>query len=76
MRLFTKHSAAAKALDTMPFTGLGFGADDVRAAAEMMVPAPPRCHRDSSGAVLPAVPAAQPSGYELLVSLGREIRGR
>jgi len=77
MRLFTNHSAAADAAETMPFTGLGFGAGDVQAAAQLMVPTPPRCHPDSSGTVLPAPGfVMQPSGYELLVSLGREIRGR
>ena len=77
MRNFTNHSAAATATETMPFGGLGFDADDIRAAARFMAPAPPRCHCDSSGAI-PPVPDAimQPSGYELLVSLGREIRGR
>lgn len=76
MRLINHHSSAAKAAATMPFEGLGFAVDSVQAAAQEMN-LTPHCHRDSSGSYLPA-PALvmQPSGYELLVSLGREIRGR
>ena len=76
MRLFTNHSAAADAKNPMPFGGLGFDADGVQTAARMMFPTKPRCHPDSSGTVLPAPERTQPTGYELLVSLGREIRGR
>ena len=77
MRLFTNHSAAATEPGTMPFGGLGFDAGDVQAAAKLMVPTTPRCHPDSSGTVLPAPDhVMQSSGYKLLVSLGREIRGR
>jgi len=76
MRLINHHSSAATAAAPMPFDGLGFAVDSVRAAAQEMT-LTPHCHRDSSGFFLPA-PARvmQPSGYELLVSLGREIRGR
>lgn len=77
MHNFTNHSTAAIASETMPFGGLGFAVDDVQAAARLMVPAPPRCHFDSSGTVPPAPESiTQPTGYDLLVSLGREIRGR
>lgn len=62
-------------MSAMPFAGLGFDMETVSFAADAMsvtrqvvaVPA-----TVSSGAEM----VAQPSGYSLLVSLGREIRGR
>ncbi|BDQ38683.1 hypothetical protein SYK_30430 [Pseudodesulfovibrio nedwellii] len=76
MRFSHNHSSAANATSPMPFDGLGFAADNVHAAAQEMV-LTPLCHRDRSGTNLPAPDQiTQPSGYELLVTLGCEIRGR
>jgi hypothetical protein len=60
---------------TLPFTGLGFETDTVQTMAQTMTP----CFCPHSSTVpclsdLDSVP--QPSGYKLLVTLGREIRGR
>lgn len=76
MRFFTNHSAAPAATDTMPFGGLGFDAGDIQAVARMMTPENPRRHRDNPGIILPPPKCTGPTGYGLLVSLGREIRGR
>ncbi len=75
MRL-EKHQTSAAMNKTIPFAGLGFDVDTVQIAAQMMTP------RYSSRAVdtgvsMPVLDyVAQPSGYSLLVALGREIRGR
>nr|WP_321512815.1 hypothetical protein [uncultured Pseudodesulfovibrio sp.] len=76
MRFSHNHSSAANATDPTPFGGLGFATDSVHAAAQEMV-LTPLCHHDRSGTDLPAPDQiVQPSGYELLVTLGCEIRGR
>lgn len=76
MRFFNNHSSAENVTTQMPFAGLGFDTNSVQAAAQAMVPSP-HCHCGSSGTALPAPDNVfQPCGYELLVSLGREIRGR
>lgn len=75
MRL-DKHTTPAAPAQPMPFDGLGFAMDTVRKAARVMTLRP---HRHTGGAdVVPANPVfvPQPSGYLLLVTLGREIRGR
>lgn len=60
---------------TLPFAGLGFDTGAVQTMAQTM--APNYC---SFGSVEPSLPVldsvSQPSGYKLLVTLGREIRGR
>ena len=76
MRISNNHTAAATTARTMPFQGLGFAMDSVQAAARTMTPV---LHSlaDCPGVILPAPDfVAQPSGYSLLVALGREIRGR
>ena len=76
MRMINNHLSAATAAASMPFQGLGFAADKVLAAAQIMTPVP-HCHSGSSGvSVSVPEPVAQPGGYKLLVALGREIRGR
>ena len=76
MRNVTNQHTAATMPEQMPFAGLGFAMDSVRTAAQGMslIPhdhggRPERC---------PAAPDAwtRPAGYRLLVTLGREIRGR
>jgi len=60
----------------MPFAGLGFAVDDVLKTARALSLFP-HCHGGSSGIPLPPQEhRAQPNGYQLLVALGREIRGR
>lgn len=71
-----QHQTSAAMKNTMPFTGLGFDMDTVQVAARMMTP---EFHGRivDAGVSMPAVDrVAQPSGYSLLVALGREIRGR
>lgn len=73
MRFFNNQHEAAGA---MPFDGLGLAMDCVRTAAQMMTPV----YHDRAGSERSCLPVAdvvwQPSGYALLVALGREIRGR
>jgi hypothetical protein len=65
---------AAQALDILPFSGLGFDLDMVRARAE-------RVSFSSGAAAVSEDPRANfpvtwlVAGYELQVRLGREIRG-
>lgn len=76
MRIFNNHTSAATKANTLPFNGLGFAMDSVQATAQTMTLIP-HSHIDCSGVTLPAPDdTAQPSGYSLLVALGREIRGR
>ena len=76
MRMFNNHLSAASTTAPGPFEGLGFAVDEVLAAAQTMTLVP-HCHSGSSGVILSAPkPTVQPSGYKLLVALGREIRGR
>jgi len=76
MRFFNNQTSAAIKAQNLPFAGLGFDTDTVQAAAQEMTPVA-YSHPGDLLAFLPA-PAfvSQPSGYDLLVSLGREIRGR
>jgi len=72
----TNQTSAAHKAKTMPFEGLGFAMDTVQAVAQTMTLSPLR-RNDYSGVTLPMPDfVAQPSGYSLLVALGREIRGR
>ena len=76
MRIVKNHLSAAPAASPMPFTGMGFAVEEVLAAAQGMTLIP-HCHGGSPGVALPVPrPAGQPTGYKLLVALGREIRGR
>lgn len=76
MRIVNNHLSAATAATPLPFAGLGFAVDEVLTAAQAMTLIP-HCHGGSTGVCLPASkPAGQPTGYKLLVALGREIRGR
>ncbi len=76
MRNSINQTAAAETATSHPFDGLGFAMDGVRKAAQAMAP---RRH-DRARNAGPDLPfpthVAQPSGYSLLVTLGREIRGR
>jgi len=66
---------AATGNQTLPFTGLGFDTDTVQATAQTMVPR--FCPHSSAAPCLSSLDfVPQPSGYKLLVALGREIRGR
>ncbi len=76
MRKNINQLSAADAAVPMPFAGLGFQAQEVSAAAQVMTLIP-HCHGGSSGVPASAPEAVRrPGGYELLVTLGREIRGR
>lgn len=74
MRILKTHNMAAS-MTPLPFDGLGFAMETVSCAAEGM-------HiTHLTGMALVLVPSGvetvvQPSGYSLLVALGREIRGR
>lgn len=73
---FLKHQTSAAMTKAMPFAGLGFDMDTVQVAARMMTHTYDG-HAVDTGVSMPAVDrVAQPSGYSLLVALGREIRGR
>ncbi|BCS89740.1 hypothetical protein [Pseudodesulfovibrio sediminis] len=77
MRFFNNQTATAPEAQDIPFAGLGFGTDMVQVAAQGMTPSSTRQRGDCGISFLPAsshVP--QLCGYDLLVSLGREIRGR
>ncbi len=76
MRRFNNHKSAASTTPTLPFTGMGFVMESVRAAAQEMTVIP--SHHDDETRIFQPVPecVTQPSGYSLLVALGREIRGR
>lgn len=61
---------------SLPFAGLGIAMDAVQAVAQTMTIV--RNHQtrcEDVGMYVPD-PVVQPSGYSLLVALGREIRGR
>lgn len=75
MRNFNNQQSAAHKAKAMPFSGLGFAVDAVRAVAQTMTVAHNRAGSEMSWAPMPD-DVAQPSGYSLLVALGREIRGR
>lgn len=71
----TQKSAATKA-KTMPFAGLGFDTDAVHNVAQIMT-VTIHNHAGNESIALPTPDAVQqPSGYSLLVTLSREIRGR
>jgi hypothetical protein len=75
MRFHNHHKSAAR-IETVPFQGLGFAMGDVQVVAQTMKPI--RTVLVHNRSFLPVIPTivAQPSGYSLLVALGREIRGR
>jgi len=76
MRFLHKHNKTAAIVDQiLPFGGLGFETDAIRTAAQAMVP---HCCYLSNAEQCLSIPdfTLQPSGYKLLVTLGREIRGR
>ncbi|ADU61189.1 MAG: hypothetical protein KUA35_00975 [Pseudodesulfovibrio sp.] len=76
MRNSFNQTAAAKTATPHPFAGLGFAMDGVREAARGMAPVRHRQSGDAGPSLpFPAL-VAQPSGYSLLVTLCREIRGR
>ncbi|MGL1863130.1 MAG: hypothetical protein OCC46_11465 [Pseudodesulfovibrio sp.] len=76
MRFFRNHTSAATTAKAMPFGGLGFAMESVQAVAQVMTLVP-HCREDNTGVTLPTPDfVSQPSGYSLLVTLGREIRGR
>ncbi|WP_319469696.1 hypothetical protein [uncultured Pseudodesulfovibrio sp.] len=76
MRQFNNQSSAVSTAPARPFSGLGFAMESVSAAAQEMTVVYFR--QDDGGDVFSVMPTlvAQPSGYLLLVALGREIRGR
>jgi hypothetical protein len=76
MRNSINQTAAAETATPHPFGGLGFALDGVREAALAMTPKRHDRVRDAGPALPFPSHVAQPSGYSLLVTLGREIRGR
>ncbi len=76
MRLHIHPKTAVPRLQATPFAGLGFAMDDVEVVAQTMTPV--RAVLATVRQVIPATvrDVTQPSGYSLLVALGREIRGR
>ncbi len=76
MRKFNNHSSTVSTAPVLPFSGLGFAMEPASAAAQEMTAVYFR--HDDEGDVFSAMPelVVQPSGYLLLVALGREIRGR
>ena len=75
MRFSNNRKSAAHEAMTMPFAGLGFATEAVRAVAQTV-----SVTYDRTGSewiwIRRQDTVAQPSGYSLLVALGREIRGR
>ncbi len=75
MRFSNNHKTAATGNQNLPFAGLGFDTGTVQTAAQAMVPR--HCFFCSAEPCLSSLDfVPQPSGYKLLVTLGREIRGR
>lgn len=76
MRIPNNHKSARTESRTLPFAGLGFDMKRARTAAQVMT----IFHYSYSVEVDVILPLAgysvRPSGYDLLVALGREIRGR
>lgn len=58
------------------FEGLGFDLDPVRTTASCMTVRPARLKSPQPARIPVCEIVPQPSGYGLLVALGREIRGR
>jgi len=75
MRDFNNQKMAANKANSMPFTGLGFVMEAVQAVAQTVTVAYHRTGDERTGTAMPNF-VAQPSGYSLLVTQGREIRGR
>jgi hypothetical protein len=76
MRNSINQKAAAEMATIHPFAGLGFAMDGVRKAARAMAPMRHRPRGDAGPSLPFPTLVAQPSGYSLLVTLCREIRGR
>ncbi len=76
MRCMNIHKTATARTENMPFAGLGFAMDDLSAVVQTMTIR----YRNQAGCESVGLPTpesvVQPSGYSLLVALGREIRGR
>jgi hypothetical protein len=69
------HKTAATVNQNLPFAGLGFETGTVQTAAQAMVFR--YCFLSKAEPCLACLDiVSQPSGYKLLVTLGREIRGR
>jgi len=76
MRFMNIHKTAATKANPKPFAGLGFVMDAVRDEAQSMTVVL-HAYEEWRGLDMPAPDfVAQPSGYSLLVTLSREIRGR
>ncbi|MFH1913169.1 MAG: hypothetical protein ABIK45_02700 [Pseudomonadota bacterium] len=75
MRDSFNQTAAARAAALQPFAGLGFDVAGVCSAARAMILRRPRVDMDRQTPPMPYA-VARPSGYSLLVTLCREIRGR
>ncbi|WP_285905843.1 hypothetical protein [Pseudodesulfovibrio pelocollis] len=75
MRDSINQTAAARAAALQPFVGLGFDMTGVCSAARAMVLRRPGMDMDRQTPPMPSA-VARPSGYTLLVTLCREIRGR
>lgn len=75
MHFCKHHNTAGQTAQSMPFNGLGFVMKAVRAVAQTMTVIHDRAGRDDAWAPV-RDRVVQPSGYSLLVALGREIRGR
>lgn len=76
MRFLNTLQSAVSEAKSIPFAGLGFATETVQAAAQAMT-LTSHNHAGSESVIL-SVPdfVEQPSGYSLLVTLSREIRGR
>lgn len=75
MRKINNHNAAAPA-SPKPFAGLGFAMETVQVVAQEMSAIYTHCEFECGSFLSMPETVVQPSGYSLLVTLGREIRGR
>jgi len=75
MRDSFNQKAVAGAAALQPFAGLGFDVSGVREATRAMTLRRPDTDMDRQTPPMPSA-VARPSGYSLLVTLCREIRGR
>ncbi|MBC17784.1 conserved protein of unknown function [Pseudodesulfovibrio profundus] len=75
MRTNNNLKSAAQTPSTIPFAGLGMSMKAVRTAAQAMTALFNSIVHEPVCKPVPDT-VTQPSGYSLLVTLGREIRGR
>lgn len=75
MRTNNNLKSAAQTSSTIPFSGLGMTMKAVRTAAQAMTALYNSIVHEPVCKPVPDT-VTQPSGYSLLVALGREIRGR